>query len=214
MPFTVEQFLQVFSDYNLAIWPAQIVLLAVGIVTGLLLFFHARMTTRLAMSLLAALWIWSGVVYHWMYFSRIDPAAWFFGALFVVGAIPLFRIGNSIEIDEDRPLRIAVGGAFVVYALFIYPAAAYLTGHIYPELPTFGAPSPLSIFALGILIAAKPPIRVSAAAVPLLWGVIGSFAPLKLGMTEDFGLTFAAVALAAAAAAEHGHHHRHEPAPV
>ncbi len=213
MPFTVEQFLQVFAEYNLDVWPTQMVLLAAGIVTALLLCFQTRTTARLAMSLLAALWIWSGVAYHWMHFARINPAAWAFGALFVAGAVPLFLSGRSIEIDADRPLRIAVGGAFVAYAILIYPAAAYLTGHVYPEVPTFGAPCPLVIFTLGILIAAKPPIRVWAAAAPLLWALIGVMAPLKLGMTEDFGLTFAAIALAVAAASEHMHPH-HETAPV
>jgi Family of unknown function (DUF6064) len=117
MPFTVEQFLQVFSDYNLEIWPAQIVLLAAGIVIALLLIFRTRTSARLAMALLAALWIWCVVVYHWMHFSRINPAAGLFGALFVAGACFLFRLGSSIEIDENQPLRLAVGGAFVVYAL-------------------------------------------------------------------------------------------------
>ncbi len=114
MPFTVEQFFQVFTDYNLSIWPAQIVLWAAGAVVAILLFFHTRAMSKLAMTILAALWIWCAVVYHWMHFARVNPAAWVFGALFLVGAALLYRAGAAIEIDEERPLRIAVGGAIVV----------------------------------------------------------------------------------------------------
>ncbi len=213
MPFTVEQFLQVFTDYNLSIWPAQIVLWAAGAVTAILLFFHTRSMSRMAMSILAALWLWCGVVYHWMHFTRVNPAAWLFGALFIAGALFLYRAGRTTDMDDERPLRIAVGGAIAVYGLLIYPAAAYLSGHVYPEVPTFGAPGPLVIFTIGLLIAAKPPMHYAAAVVPLIWSVIAIWAPLRLGMVEDFGLLLAGIALVATAAAD-GIHHRHHALPA
>ncbi|MGM0484554.1 MAG: DUF6064 family protein, partial [Candidatus Krumholzibacteriota bacterium] len=38
MPFTVEQFFEVFESYNLAIWPAQIAAYILGIAAVILAF--------------------------------------------------------------------------------------------------------------------------------------------------------------------------------
>ncbi len=146
MPFTVEQFLQVFAEYNLDVWPAQMVLVAAGIVTALL--SASRLEPRRGWPCPFSQRSGSGAASLTIGCTCAHrSAAWAFGALFVAGAVPLFLSGKSIEIDGDRPLRIALGGAFVLYALFVYPAAAYLTGHVYPEVPTFGAPCPLVFFS-------------------------------------------------------------------
>ena len=36
------------------------------------------------MYLLATLWIWNAVAYHALLFTRINPAAWLFAALFTM----------------------------------------------------------------------------------------------------------------------------------
>jgi len=49
--------------------------------------------------LLAAFWAWMAVAYHFAYFTRINPAAWLFGALFLVEAALFARYAF------DRTLR-------------------------------------------------------------------------------------------------------------
>ena len=40
LPFTIDQFFGVFRDYNTALWPAQIVLLALAVVAVILVGNH------------------------------------------------------------------------------------------------------------------------------------------------------------------------------
>jgi len=41
IPFTIEQFLKVFKEYNLAVWPVQIILYIVALAT---IFFAIKKT--------------------------------------------------------------------------------------------------------------------------------------------------------------------------
>jgi hypothetical protein len=46
-----------------------------------------------ASAVLVALWLWGGLVYHATYFTRINPAAWGFAALFIGQAALLAGAG-------------------------------------------------------------------------------------------------------------------------
>lgn len=83
IPFTVEQFLDVFARYNVAVWPAQIVLYAVALCAIGLALQRSSDFSRSIACLLSVLWFWSGVVYHLIFFSRVNRAAFIFGGLFI-----------------------------------------------------------------------------------------------------------------------------------
>lgn len=188
MPFTTEQFFSVFARYNEAFWPAPIVLTALAI-AGVLLFRHARAESgRAIAALLAVLWTWTAVAYHWMFFSAINPAAWLFGALSLLGAASFLWVG--VLRNGWRPNaaghRAALGWLLVVLALVVYPILGSAFGHRYPAVPTFGAPCPVTIYTLGVLLLAGAP-RVLYV-VPLLWAGIGSFAAIALSVPQDLGL--------------------------
>jgi len=102
LPFTREQFVQVFVDYNQAVWPAAVVAYLVGLgVIGALLR-PSRASGRVVGGGLALMWIWSGVVYHGLFFASINRAAVAFDALGMVVGIavmgkPEERLGDSLE---------------------------------------------------------------------------------------------------------------------
>jgi len=81
MPFTTEEFFDVFRAYNTAIFPAQLFLVLIGVVAVISAGRDAKFSTRLTYSILAILWLWTGLVYHLLFFSRINPAALFFASL-------------------------------------------------------------------------------------------------------------------------------------
>lgn len=195
MPFTVEQFLAVFSAYNEAVWPAQLVLVGLALIAvGLIVADRAR-ETRLVGMLLAALWFWSGVAYHLAFFAAINRAALAFGALFVVQGALLAWDGVS----RRRSFHIhattsgAVGSALVVYALIAYPLIGLASGQRYPAMPTFGAPCPTTIFTFGVLLWSEEPIPVRLLVIPALWSLVGASAAVSLGIVEDHGLLIAGV---------------------
>jgi hypothetical protein len=201
VPFSREQFLAVFTDYNVAVWPAPLLLtvLAGVIVSGML--WRPRTSGRWVSAILALLALWTGVAYHWTFFTELTPAAWAFGAMFVLEAALLLWLGvrrGSLAFRPQLNARGVLGGAFILFALAIYPALGSWLGHHAPAAPTFGTPCSTTIFLLGVLLWADEGARRRDLAVllvvPTAWALVGSSAALQLGMREDLALPAAALA--------------------
>jgi hypothetical protein len=188
VPFTTEQFMEVFARYNQVVWPMQVVLYVMALaIIGL----AWRSAGRWVLPLLAALWAWMGLVYHWGFFTAINPAAWAFGGLFFVEAMVLLVVGlrrapPSFVIRRDR-YGIA-GAVLMAYALAVYPLLGRALGHVYPASPTFGLPCPTTIFTLGLFLWADGRLPLRLLVIPALWSVVGFSAALSLSVTEDYGL--------------------------
>jgi hypothetical protein len=189
-------FLDVFVRYNTALWPAQIVLNAVA-VACVALCFRAAVPSRFISTLLALLWIWTGLVYHILFFSTINPAAFIFGGMSICQGL-LFLLEGSfrgrIAFGGPSGVRGTVGALCILYALLIYPVLGYALGHAYPAAPTFGAPCPTTIFTFGMFLWSVVRIRWYMVIMPFLWSLLGSSAAWTLGMREDFGLLIAGLA--------------------
>lgn len=200
LPFSREQFFDLFAAYNRAVWPAQLVLVAMA-VACLVHVARRRPSRRVVGYVLAAFWMWMGAAYHLTFFVDINPLAWVFGAAFLVqGALFAHysrqdRLVFSFHYSALRPFAFVL----VAYSLVGYPALASLAGHTYPAMPTFGLPCPTTIFTLGLLLLARPPVPRVLFIVPLGWSLVGSVAAFKLGVYEDFGLTVSGAIVAALA---------------
>ena len=194
LPFTTGEFLEVFRRYNEAVWPAQWILLALGLAAIVLAVSRAPYAGRAASLVLASLWLWMGVVYHLIFFRPINQAATGFGVAFVVQAALLAWLGAWRGALRFRPRADAAGvaGALaLLYALAVYPALAYLLGHRYPATPTFGLPCPTTILTFGLLLWAEAPVPRRVVVIPALWAALGTVAASQLGMREDLGLLVA-----------------------
>lgn len=199
LPFSVEQFFEVFATYNAAVWPAQIVayLAALAALAAPMPALHPyRYSGRIVSAILAAFWIWIGVVYHMMFFRAINPAALGFGVFFVVQGLLFlltgtFRDGLRFEFGL-RPIPI-VGAVFIVYAMVGYPLLSASLGHGYPTMPTFGlTPCPTTIFTFGLLLWALPTLPRYLIVIPFVWSLVGTTAALQLDVPADYGLGLAA----------------------
>jgi hypothetical protein len=198
IPFTVDQFFDVFRRYNEAVWPMQAVLYAMAFAAvGIAAFGSRRQGParrgRLIGGILAVLWLWMAVVYHFTFFREINPAATIFGALFIVQSMVLVRSVWRDELDfrVGRNARGVVGGLIVAYGLIVYPLFGHALGHRYPSSPTFGLPCPTTIFTLGMLLWVRPPVPHVLLVVPVLWAVVGTVGALQLDVPEDLGLPVA-----------------------
>ena len=197
LPFTVDQFLDVFRRYNTAVWPAQWALLAIALVIAALVYRDRPKDHRWVHGLLAVLWLWMAFAYHLAFFASVNRAAVAFAAAFAIqGALFAWYAFHA----PAEPARTHSGAAghlgvvLVAYALFVYPALGYMFGHRYPASPTFGAPCPTTIFTLGIIVWWGRSIPLALLIVPLAWSMIGASAATGLGMIEDYGLPVAAIA--------------------
>ncbi len=152
-------------------------------------------TSRVAAWILAVLWAWMGVGYHWLFFTRINPAAWVFGALFVVqaGLFAGAAVRGVLTIGRPRGASCWLGGACVGYALLVYPILAQLGDHPFPRSPTFGLPCPTTIFTFGLLLRTTRPVWRWLLVVPAAWAALGTTAAFSLGIREDLGLGLGAL---------------------
>lgn len=195
VPFSTNDFFAVFTSYNEAVWPAQLLLLGAAVAAVTAAVLRGARLRRWVWAILAFLWVWTGVAYHLLHFSRINPAAIGFGALFVLqGLLLLWRgaargdLGFRAELDASG----LAAGAILTYALVIYPLIGLLTGHALVASPTFGAPCPMVIFTFGMLLLA-PGAPAWLYAIPVAWSVLGISAITLFGVVQDIGLPISAL---------------------
>src|ERR1044071_1024050 len=86
LPFTRDEFFDLFVRYNTLLWPAAAALWAVSALVSAWLLSGRRLAGNWIGGLLALHWIWSAVAYHIAFFTRINPAAWLFAAMFLAQA--------------------------------------------------------------------------------------------------------------------------------
>jgi hypothetical protein len=194
LPFTQGEFFGVFARYNTAVWPLQTVLFAAAVASFIAVLRGSSLAGRFTYALLAFLWFWMAVVYQWVYFRSINPAAPIFAAVFLVqSGLFLWAAKTPGGLRADLSWRGVAAFSLVVYALFCYPVIGRAVGHVYPAAPTFGLPCPTTLFTIGILLWARP-ARPVLLVIPILWSIVGLTAAFRLGVREDSALAVSAAA--------------------
>jgi Family of unknown function (DUF6064) len=200
-PFTIADFLAVFAAYNAAIWPFHLVAYPLGLVAIVAIFVPRPGLVRLALAALAVLWAFTGIGYHLMFFSRINPIAPVFAAFFVLQAVLLtasaIRPGD-LRLHLGQDFRSVAGLVTIIYALAVYPVLGIWAGHGLMAGPMFGvAPCPTTIFTIGIMLIARGAWVIWLSIIPILWSLIGLAAAIQLGIPEDLAMPVAGAVLAA-----------------
>ncbi|NLT65112.1 MAG: hypothetical protein GXX84_00750 [Acidobacteria bacterium] len=195
LPFSEKEFLDVFAAYNMAFWP---VISGLWVITAAITVRNWRscQDNRSLFALLAILWAWSGIVYHWIYFQSINPAAVFFGALFLAQAalFVFFVFKPTGRMKLNLSVRGLLGGFFVLYGL-LYPLVNLVFGLEYPRIPLFAVPCPTVLITAGVLLASEGVPRF-AYLIPLIWTAIAGSAAILLHIRADFPLLAAGALLA------------------
>ena len=192
---TLEMLLDVFGQYNQAIWPMQVAGYILG-AAALYLTVRKKGFHELWFGLiLSFLWLWTGIVFFMLYFGPIYLPACVFGAFFVVQAL-LFLIhpfAQRPHHHDDSIINRVVALLFVAYAMVGYPLVGFLTGHTYPWAPVFAlTPCPLVVFTVGLFLLSDRKLPWWMLPIPLLWA-IGGIMPVSVGVLEDIGLIAAGV---------------------
>ena len=196
LPFTKDQFFDLFAAYNGALWPALIALWVASVVVSLLLFSSRRPADRWVTAVLAAHWAWAGAAYHAAFFTRINPAAWLFATLFLAQAALFIWVGivqGRLSFAPWRNAWAPVAWGLVAYSL-VYPAINAAQHLSVSRIPTFGVPCPTTIFTAGFLMLAAPrswPLAI----IPVIWSLVGGSAAVLLDVRADYALPIAGIAL-------------------
>ncbi len=200
-PFTTEQFLDVFRSYNLSVWPLQIFLAVLALYLIFLAAYKTKFSSWIISMSLTFYWLWIGVVYHFIFFTKINKVAYGFAALFVIQGALFFYFGilkNTLTFSYINNIKGITAILLFLYALIFYPLLGYSFGHYYPATPTFGLPCPTTIFTFGMLLLLEGKVNKTLFIIPLLWAVIGFTAAIKLGILQDIGLLVSAILTVAA----------------
>ena len=108
LPFTRDEFFDVFAVYNQRLWPFAVALWMLTAYSVVLLIRTRSARPWWIPELLAIHWAWAGLAYHAAFFSSINPAAWVFSGLFVLEAGLLLWygvVGGHLELSRGLFFR-------------------------------------------------------------------------------------------------------------
>ena len=195
IPFTTEQFFGIFERYNIAVFPAQWIILLLGIASLVLLHSRVQSKSKIIGCFLGLLWIWIGTVYHIAFFSEIAKPAFGFGALFIIeGTLLLINaLRGKLVFDYTGRPKDKVGYLFVLFALIIYPVIGYLIEGSMDRIIVMGLPCPSTIFTFGFLLFTSRSFPRFLLIIPSIWAVIGLGAAINFGVYQDWMLLISAV---------------------
>ncbi|HKD17567.1 MAG TPA: DUF6064 family protein [Thermoanaerobaculia bacterium] len=200
--FSPHAYARLIELYNAAIWPGQLVALAVGMGIGLSLGRPSAWRTRNALVLLAVCWLWVGVGFQLRRYATINWAAVEFAWAFGIEAIllGLAAIADRWRIEPAGGAAGRIGLGLFLFALVVQPLVAPLLGRGWGRAEVFGVlPDPTAIATLGFLLLVRGRGRGVAMIVPVLWCLTTGLTLLAMNW-PDFAIPLLAAALAVGAA--------------
>jgi hypothetical protein len=170
--FSPRVFHRLFELHNEALWPAPLLMLALGLI---LLWFMVRPSghsERFVFAALGVLWVWVAWSFLWERYATINWASVYVAPVFVLQGLALIWMGavrQRLEFDRSRGwIKLA---ACVLFALALvgYPTLAPLMGRPWLGAEIFGiAPDPTAIATLAALATTvRAPLWLLI--VPVLW---------------------------------------------
>ena len=196
VPFTTEQFFEVMKNYNISVFPAQLILILTGIFTLILIHSKSSLKNILTGGFLGVLWIWTGIVYHLAFFTAINNAAYVFFGLFILQGVLLLIdtfISKNLEFEFKAQSKDYIAYFFIVFGLIIYPVLIYFLENSLQTTITLGLPCPTTIFTFGFLMLTTAIFPKYLLIIPSIWSVIGTSAAFNFGVYPDYLMIISAI---------------------
>jgi hypothetical protein len=173
--FSLQTWYRLFERYNAAIWPAQIVALALGLAIVALVRRPELRRGRIIAAILTACWLWIAIAFFAMRYAKLSWIAVYFAWGFGLEAALLLWTGlvRGRLAFECRPAGLAV----FLFALVVAPLIGPLLSRSFRQVEVFGvAPDPTAVGTLGILLLAAGRVRWELIALPAAWCAISGAA--------------------------------------
>ncbi len=190
MDITGEGLLTVFADYNLQIWPMQILAYTLGLLGLYLGFRKDPAFARMIPAILAFFWLWVGLIFWLPSATQGFTLGYLFTVMFAIeGVLFLLQmIKPQLAFGTYSKTHTILGTIFMLYALIGYLLLGLLIGHVYPRTPPFGlTPCPLIIYTFGLLLLVREKVPKILLAIPFFYALSGVLW-ITIGILEDFGL--------------------------
>ncbi|MGM0934686.1 MAG: DUF6064 family protein [Bacteroidota bacterium] len=196
IPFTTEQFFEIIEKYNLAVFPVQLIILLLGILSVIILHSNINSKNKLIGGFLGVLWIWIGIAYHFAFFTEINKAAYVFGGFFVLqGLIFLIETFSrkKLEFEFNGKIMDYIAYFFIIFGIVIYPVLIYFLESSLERIITLGLPCPSTILTFGFLMLTKPKLSKYIVVIPALWTIVGTSAAFNFGVYPDYFMALSAL---------------------
>jgi hypothetical protein len=171
--FSPRTYYRTIELYNLAIWPAHLAGLAIGLAVVALLATHSGWRNQIVAALLAVCWLWIGWAFLYERYAQINWVATWIGALFALQSGLFVGVGVigrrlAFEVADRRASRLAI--ALITFIVVGYPLLAPLGGRMWTSAEVFGvAADPTALATVGAVALVRGRIRWLLLVVPLLW---------------------------------------------
>ena len=171
--FSPRTYYRTIELYNLNVWPAHVLGLAIGIAIVGLLLTRIRHRDRIVAALLAICWLWIGWAFHYERYAQINWVAPWIGALFALEAALLVVagvIGGRIVFERPSTGMSWLAISLIALAVVGYPLLTPLSGRTWTNAEAFGvAADPTALATVAALALVRGRIRWLLLAIPLLW---------------------------------------------
>lgn len=178
--FSPRTYWRLIENYNQAIWPAQLVALAVGLVLLWLAADWRANGGRWIAGLLALAWLWVAWAFHWERYTSINWAAQYVAMAFALQAFLLIVLG-VLRRDTHVPAAGIVQGLGWLMAgvgIVLYPLAVLVGDRPWTQAEVFAVmPEPTALATLGLVLASSglsPVRRWTLAIIPVLSLLLGA----------------------------------------
>lgn len=207
LPYTADVWFGVIARYHQAHEIVAAAAALAGVAALALTFLRAVSVTRIISALLAAGWLWIGVVFHYQTFATLNFAAPVYALLFVAQSVLLAITGVARgRLDLRFAGGVAGAGALALgaAALVALPVADLTAGQgLNAARIALMDPTPTAALTLALLLAARAPAR-HLAVLPLAWSVVAGTTGWILDIPQDLWLSVAC-GVAAVAVFVRGH---------
>ena len=203
--FSARSYYRLFELYNAALWPAQPIVIALGVLLLAALAWASRRQPapvwpqRIGCALLAAAWLWIAIAYHAQRFASINAAASGYAAAWALQAVVLLVLGirGSDEPGRARVMRADAparwtGLGLMAYAVGLHPWVGLWVGRSIGQAEVAGlAPDPTALATLGLLLllprardALQRGLRRVAWSIALAWCALSGLTLAGLGAPD------------------------------
>jgi hypothetical protein len=173
----------------------QIVFFLAACIIFFFIFRKSEKLHKVISFMLGGIWLWMGIVYHILFFSSINKAAFLFGAFFIVQGILFIILAfrNKLQFAYKNNAVSKVSLFCMLFGLLLYPIIGYMLGNSLIRTISFGLPCPTTIFTFGLLGLQTENIKRRFMIIPLAWSFIGFFAAVLMGVYQDVIMPIAAL---------------------
>ncbi|APE31355.1 hypothetical protein BOX17_10585 [Halomonas aestuarii] len=184
--FSPRVYERLFELNNQALWPAQLLALALGGLALAVLLRPGPRGIRWLVILLAVAWAFVAWAFLWRRYAPIHWGIAYVVPLFGLQALLVVALGTcrgGLRLPRHWSVRRGLGVGLFTYALALHPLVALAMGRGLAGAEVIGlTPDPLAMATLGVAALAEPAARAWALlVVPALWCLLSGLTLDTLG---------------------------------